>query len=109
MSNSSMDGSRITAVLFWEGISVAGETAAEYYQRLSDLSASVFGGFSSGVGPYESNVREDFNSDSVHFHNLQVIELAQCASDILYLNWSGGSGDNGMVKGWSCTWDLWGS
>jgi hypothetical protein len=83
-----------------EGISVAGETAAEYYQRLSDLSASV-GGFSSGVGPYESNVREDFNSDSVHFHNLQVIELAQCASDILYLNWSGRSGDNGMVKGWS--------
>src|SRR4029077_15537967 len=60
-----------------EGISVAGETAAKYYQRISDLSASV-GGFSSGVGPYESIVREDFGRSSAHFHNLQVIELAQC-------------------------------
>jgi hypothetical protein len=67
-----------------ERISVSGETAAEYYQRLADLSASV-GGYSSGVGRYESSVREDFNSDSVHFRNLQVIELAQCASDLLYL------------------------
>ena len=30
-----------------------------------------------------------------------MIELAQCASDIVYRSWSGQSGDNGMVGGWS--------
>jgi hypothetical protein len=54
-----------------EGISVSGETAAEYYQRLADLSASV-GGYSSGVGRYVSSVREDFNSDSVHFRTCRL-------------------------------------
>jgi len=83
-----------------EAISISGETAAQYYDRVLQLSDAV-GGFSSGVGDYEAAVREDFDSNSSHYHNLRMIELGQCAGDILYLDWSECSGDNGMVKHWS--------
>jgi hypothetical protein len=83
-----------------EAISVSGETAAQYHHRISQLSNSV-GGFTSGVGDYESLVREDFDNNNGHYHNLRMIELGQCASDIVYLDWSNCSGDNGMVKHWS--------
>ncbi|MFZ3358325.1 MAG: LodA/GoxA family CTQ-dependent oxidase [Xanthobacteraceae bacterium] len=82
-----------------EGVSTPGQTAVQYHKHISDLSDSV-GGFSSGVGDYEAGVREDFGPDSEHFHNLQVIELGQCAGDALYRDWSEQSGDNGMVKHW---------
>ncbi|MGA7959647.1 MAG: LodA/GoxA family CTQ-dependent oxidase [Xanthobacteraceae bacterium] len=83
-----------------ETISVAGEPAAQYHGRISLLSNAV-GGFTSGVGDYESAVREDFDTNSSHYHNLRMIELGQCAGDIVYLDWSNCSGDNGMVKHWS--------
>lgn len=83
-----------------EAISVSGETAAQYHQRITQLSNSV-GGFTSGVGDYESLVREDFDVNSSHYHNLRMIELGQCSGDIVYLDWSDCSGDNGMVKHWS--------
>ena len=74
--------------------------AGQYHDRISELSNSV-GGFTSGVGDYESLVNEDFDTSSSHYHNLRMIELGQCAGDIVYLDWSNCSGDNGMVKHWS--------
>jgi len=83
-----------------DAISVEGETAAQYHDRIAQLSNAV-GGFTSGVGDYESLVREDFNTDSSHYHNLRMIELGQSAGDIVYFDWSDCSGDNGMVKHWA--------
>ena len=82
-----------------EAFATSGEAADDYYRRLSELSSSV-GGFFSGVGPYESLVREDFTSRSAHFHNLSIIEMAQCAIDLVYITRSDQAGDNGMVKRW---------
>jgi hypothetical protein len=82
-----------------EAFATSGETAIDYYRRLSELSSSV-GGFIGGVGAYESSVREDFTSRGAHFHNLSIIEMAQCAIDLVYITWSNQAGDNGMVKRW---------
>jgi hypothetical protein len=75
-------------------------TPQQYYDSLSALSAAV-GGFTSGLGQYDAGIRSDFDDKSDEFHKLRVIDMGQCATDLLYALWAGRSGDNGMVKYWS--------
>jgi hypothetical protein len=77
------------------------EQAATFYDRLTQIAIEGGGALGNGPGGYEASIRKDFDIESREFADLRILDMAQCAIDLLYRVWSACNGDNGMVGGWS--------